>query len=87
MVLLDIDGSKCRFRSVKDVFRVILVRVRGWDKRFNEVIEELIKKGFLLLFDKLKFEGRMFMDEFVENIVVVRKLNCLCYCIVGCIVG
>lgn len=75
VALLDTDGSKCRLRSAKDVSRVILARARGWDKRFNEVTEELTKKGFLPPFDKLKLEGRMLMDEFVENTVVVHGDN------------
>lgn len=73
VVVLDIDGNKCRLRNVKDVVRVILVKVFGWDLRYIEVMNELENKGFDLLFDKLKFEGYLLMDEFVESFVVVRE--------------
>ena len=72
MAILDTDGNKCRLRNAKDVARVILAKAHGWDSRFTEVVGELAKKGFLPPFDRLKLEGHLLMDEFVESTVVVR---------------
>lgn len=73
VAILDTDGNKCRLRNAKDVARVILAKAHGWDSRFKEVMGELAKKGFLPPFDRLKLEGHLLMDDFVESTVVVKK--------------
>jgi len=75
VAILDTDGNKCRLRNAKDVARVILAKAHGWDSRFTEVVGELAKKGFLPPFDRLKLEGHLLMDEFVESTVVVHGDN------------
>lgn len=83
---MDSDGNKCRLRNAKDVARVILAKAHGWDSRYTEVMNELGKKGFVPPFDKLKLEGHLLMDDFVESSVVVRKQfnkhSCVCYCLI-----
>jgi len=37
------------------------------------VMNELEKKGFVPPFDKLKLEGHLLLDDFVESSVVVSK--------------
>ena len=73
VAVMDSDGNKCRLRNAKDVARVILAKAHGWDSRYTEVMNELGKKGFVPPFDKLKLEGHLLMDDFVESSVVVRK--------------
>lgn len=73
VAVLDTDGNKCRLRNAKDVARVILAKASGWDSRYTEVMNELENKGFDPPFDKLKLEGHLLMDEFVESSVVVRE--------------
>lgn len=77
VAVLDSDGNKCRLRNAKDVARVILAKAHGWDSRYKEVLGELAKKGFFPPFDKLKLEGQLLMDDFVESSVVVRKISML----------
>lgn len=75
VAVLDTDGNKCRLRNAKDVARVILAKASGWDSRYTEVMNELENKGFDPPFDKLKLEGHLLMDEFVESSVVVHGDN------------
>ena len=81
---MDTDGNKCRLRNAKDVARVILAKASGWNSRYTEVMDELEKKGFDAPFDKLKLEGHLLMDEFVESSVVVRK-HSLCTSVCRCL--
>lgn len=77
VAVLDSDGNKCRLRNAKDVARVILAKAHGWNSRYTEVLGELSKKGFCPPFNKLKLEGQLLMDDFVESSVVVRGDNFL----------
>ncbi|XP_032232309.2 uncharacterized protein LOC116614879 isoform X2 [Nematostella vectensis] len=72
VAILDAEGNKCRLKNAKDVGRIILAQARGWNRRFNQVKEELGKKGFFPPFNKMMIESNLLIDDFVDSMIVVR---------------
>lgn len=81
VAVLDAEGNKCKLRTAKDVARIILAQARGWNRRYNQLKEELVWKGFLPPFKSLKIESQLLIDDFVDNMIVV-SMNFYFYYIV-----
>ncbi|KAK3751530.1 hypothetical protein QZH41_019423 [Actinostola sp. cb2023] len=72
VAVLDAEGNKCKLRTAKDVARIILAQARGWNRRYNQLKDELVLKGFVPPFSNLKIESQLLIDDFVDNMIVVR---------------
>ncbi|KXJ13938.1 hypothetical protein AC249_AIPGENE23961 [Exaiptasia diaphana] len=70
VAILDAEGNKCKLRTAKDVARIILAQARGWNRRYNQLKEQLIVKGFIPPFRSLKIESQLLIDDFVDNMIV-----------------
>jgi hypothetical protein len=71
VAVLDAEGNKCKLRTAKDVARIILAQAHGWNRRCNQLKEELALKGFAPPFSNLKLESQLLIDDFIDNMIVV----------------
>lgn len=71
VAILDAEGNKCKLRTAKDVARIILAQARGWNRRYDQLKDELAKKQFEPPFKRLKIESQLLIDDFVDNMIVV----------------